>query len=46
MTANTRWDLFHIDLKTFFLQMQSFAVNRDFACQLQKQVIHHTLLQN
>ena len=34
MAANKGWDLFHIDLKTAFLQGQSYDVNRDVVCQL------------
>ena len=46
MAASKSWDLFHIDLKTAFLQEQSYDVNRDVVwvnCH-QKQVIFHTLL--
>ena len=34
MAANKSWDLFHIVLKTTFLQGQSNDVNRDVVCQL------------
>ena len=34
MAASKSWDLFHIDLKTAFLQRQRFDVNRDVVCQL------------
>ena len=34
MAASKSWDLFHIDLKTAFLQGQSYYVNRDVVCQL------------
>ena len=34
MAASRSWDLFHIDLKTAFLQGQSCDVNRDVVCQL------------
>ena len=33
MAASKSWDLFHIDLKTAFLQRQSYDVNRDVVCQ-------------
>ena len=34
IVASKSWDLFHIDLKTAFLQGQSCDVNRDVVCQL------------
>ena len=34
MAASRGWNLFQIDLKTAFLQGQSFDVNRDVVCQL------------
>ena len=34
MAASKSWDLFHIDLKTAFLQGQSYDVKRDVECQL------------
>ena len=34
IAAGKSWDLFHIDLKTAFLQGQSCDVNRDVVCQL------------
>ena len=34
MAASKSWDLFHIDLKTAFLQGQSYGVNRDVVCQV------------
>ena len=40
MTVSTRWDLFRIDLNTIFLQVQSFAVNRDSVCQLSSEASH------
>ena len=33
LPASKGWDLFHIDLKTAFLQGQSDDVNRDVVCQ-------------
>ena len=32
MAASTSWNIFHIDLKTAFLQGQSYDVNRDVVC--------------
>ena len=40
MAANKSWDLFHIDLKTAFLQGQSWNVNRDVVCQLPPKAGH------
>ena len=40
MTASRRWDLFHIDFKTAFLQGQSDDVNRDVVCQLPPKAGH------
>ena len=40
MAASKSWDLFHIDLKTAFLQGQSFDVNRDVVCQLPPEAGH------
>ena len=34
MAASKRWNLFHIDLKTAFLQGQSYDVNFGVVCQL------------
>ena len=34
------WDLFHIDFKTFFLQGQSYDVNRDVVCQPPPEASH------
>ena len=39
MAASKGWDLFHIDLKTAFLPMQSNDVNRD-VCQLPPEASH------
>ena len=38
--ASKSWDLFHIDLKTAFLQGQSYDVNRDVVCQLPPEAGH------
>ena len=38
--ASKGWDLFHIDLKTAFLQGQSYDVNRDVVCQLPPEAGH------
>ena len=38
--ASRGWDLFHIDLKTAFLQGQSYDVNRDVVCQLPPEAGH------
>ena len=38
--ADSRWNLFHIDLKTAFHQGQSCDVNRDVACQLPPEAGH------
>ena len=40
MAASKSWDLFHIDLKTAFLQGQYYDVNRDVACQLPPEAGH------
>ena len=40
MAASKSWDLFHIDLKTAFLQGQSCNVNRDTVCQLPSEAGH------
>ena len=40
MAASKSWDLFHIDLKTAFLQGQSYDVNRDVVCQLPPEAGH------
>ena len=40
MAASQGWNLFHIDLKTAFLQGQSYDVNRDVVCQLPPEAGH------
>ena len=40
MAASRSWNLFHIDLKTAFLQGQSYDVNRDVVCQLPPEAGH------
>ena len=40
MAANKGWNLFHLDLKTAFLQGQSCDVNRDVVCQLPPEAGH------
>ena len=40
MTASKGWDLYRIDLKTAFLQGQSYDVNRDVVCQLPPEAGH------
>ena len=40
MAASKSWDLFHIDLKTAFLQGQSYDVNRDVVCLLPPEAGH------
>ena len=40
MAASKSWDLFQIDLKTAFLQGQSYDVNRDVVCQLPPEASH------
>ena len=40
IAADKSWDLFHIDLKTAFLQGQSYDVNRDVVCQLPPEAGH------
>ena len=34
VAASKRWNTFHMDLKTVFLQGQSYSMNRDAVCQL------------
>ena len=34
LAANLNWDLFHVDLKTSFLQGESYDSSRDVICQL------------
>ena len=40
IAARRRWDLFHIDLQTAFLQGQSHGENRDVVCQLPPEAGH------
>ena len=40
MAASKSWDRFHIDLKTAFLQGQSYDVNRDVVCQIPPEASH------
>ena len=40
MAANRSWDLFHIDLKTAFLQGQSYDLNRDVVYKLPPEAGH------
>ena len=40
MAASNTWNVFHIDLKTAFLQGQSYGVNRDIVCQLPPEASH------
>ena len=40
MAASKSWDLFHIDLKTAFLQGQAYDVNHDVVCQLRPEAGH------
>ena len=40
MAASQSWDLCHNDLKTAFLQGQSYDVNRDVVCQLPPEAGH------
>ena len=40
MAASQGWALFHIDLKTAFLQGQSYDVSRDDVCQLPPEAGH------
>ena len=47
MAASKSWDIFHSDLKTAFLQGQSYGVNRYDVCQLLPEAGHLvTLLQD
>ena len=41
MAASKSWKIFLIDLKTAFLQEQSYGVNRDVVCQLPPEAGHH-----
>ena len=38
--ASRSWNIFHIDLKTTFLQRQSYGLNRDVVCQLPPEAGH------
>ena len=40
MGASRGWNLFHMDLKTAFLQGQSYEKNRDVVCQLPPEACH------
>ena len=40
MAASKSWSIFHIDVKTAFLQGQSCGVNRDVVCQLPPEAGH------
>ena len=40
LAASKSWNIFHIGLKTAFLQAQSYGVNRDVACQLPPEARH------
>ena len=40
MAASEEWNLFHLDLKTAFLQEHSYDVNRDVVCQLPPKAGH------
>ena len=40
LAASKSWDLFHIDLKTAFLQGQSYDVNRAVVCQVPPEAGH------
>ena len=40
MAASKGWDLFHVDVKSAFLQRQSYDVNRDVVCQLPSEAGH------
>ena len=40
MVATKSWNSFHIDLKTTFLQRQSYDVSRDVVCQLPPEAGH------
>ena len=44
MAASKSGDLFHIDLKTAFLQGQSYDVNRDVVCQMPPEAGHPTYI--
>ena len=40
MAGSKSWNIFHSDLKTAFLQGQSYGVNRDVVCQLPPEAGH------
>ena len=40
MAASKSWNIFHTDLKTAFLQGQSYGVSREFVCQLPPEAGH------
>ena len=40
MAGSKSWNIFHIGLKTAFLQGQSYGVNRDVVCQLPPEAGH------
>ena len=42
MATSKGWDLFHIHLKTAFLQGQSYDVNREVVCQLPPEASNNT----
>ena len=44
--ASWSWNIFHIDLKTTFLQRQSYGENRDVVCQLPPEAGHHRVRDN
>ena len=40
LAANKRWDLYHMDLKTAFLQGEAYDNSRDIICQIPKEAGH------
>ena len=40
LAANKRWDLYHMDLKTAFLQGEAYDTSRDVICQIPKEAGH------
>ena len=40
MAVSKSWNIFRVDLKTAFLQRQSYGVNRDVVCQLPREAGH------
>ena len=40
MAASKSWGIFHIDLRTAFLQGQSYGVSRYVVCQLRQEAGH------